>query len=68
MIGEGGLRVHRVVAEVDCGRVINPHSDNSEWTDKAKKVLEATGAEEISSAGEAKADFQKSDRPLPLAS
>jgi hypothetical protein len=47
------------------GILLSVHSDSSEWTKKAKQILEDTGAEDISSAGEAKADFEKSDRPLP---
>ena len=41
------------------------HSDGGEWTKKAKEILESTGAQDISSTGEASADFAKSDRPLP---
>jgi hypothetical protein len=47
------------------GILLSVHCDSSDWTKKAKKVLEDTGAEDISSAGEAGADFAKSDRPLP---
>ncbi len=50
------------------GILLSVHSDNSEWTKKAKGVLERTGAQDISSAGEASADFQKSDKPMPRAS
>jgi hypothetical protein len=49
------------------GILLSVHSDNSDWTDKAKDILERTGAEDISSAGEAKADFAKTDKPLPRA-
>src|SRR5512140_129423 len=35
------------------GILLSVHSDNSEWTSKAKKVLEATGAKDVSSSGEA---------------
>ena len=38
------------------GILLSVHSDNSEWTDKAKDILERTGAEEVLSAGEAKAE------------
>jgi hypothetical protein len=44
------------------------HSDNSDWTRKAKEILENTGAADVSSSGEAKADFSKTDKPLPRAS
>jgi hypothetical protein len=50
------------------GILLSVHSDNSEWTKKAKEVLERTGAQDIASTGEASADFQKSDRPMPRAS
>jgi Protein of unknown function (DUF3341) len=52
----------------DGGILLSVHSDNSEWTSKAKKMLESTGAHDISSLGEAKADFNKTDRPLSRAS
>jgi hypothetical protein len=47
------------------GILLSIHSDNSSWTKKAKNILESTGAHEISSTGEAGADFANSDRPLP---
>ena len=46
------------------GILLSVHCDSSEWTKKAKEVLKATGAEDISSTGEASADFAKSDRPM----
>ena len=49
------------------GVLLSVHSDNSDWTSRAKKILEQTGAEDIASASEAKADFQKSDKPMPRA-
>lgn len=50
------------------GILLSVHSDNSEWTKRAKKILEDTGAEDIASTGEATADFAKSDKPMPRAS
>jgi len=47
------------------GILLSVHCDNSEWTKKAKELLENTGAEDVSSTGEAAADFSKSDRPMP---
>src|SRR5690348_14418066 len=41
------------------GILLSVHSDNSEWTKKAKEILERTSAQDISSAGGASADFQK---------
>jgi hypothetical protein len=51
----------------DGGILLSVHSDSSEWTKRAKEILEHTGAQDISSTGEASADFSKSDRPLPRA-
>jgi hypothetical protein len=45
------------------GILISVHCDNSDWTHRAKEVLEQTGAEEVSSTGEAPADYSKTDRP-----
>jgi hypothetical protein len=47
------------------GILLSVHCDDSEWTKKAKDILEATGAEDVSSTGEAGADFSKTDRPMP---
>ena len=44
--------------------LLSVHCDNSEWTKRAKQILEDTGAEDVSSAGESGADFSKSDRPM----
>jgi hypothetical protein len=47
------------------GILISVHCDDSNWTDKAKTLLNETGAEDVSSTGEARADFAASDKPLP---
>jgi len=47
------------------GVLLSVHSDNSDWTRRAKQILEETGAQDISSAGEAKADYATSDKPMP---
>src|SRR3954470_164510 len=47
------------------GILLSVHSDNSEWTDRAKRILEQTGAEDISSTGETKGDIQNADKPMP---
>jgi len=47
------------------GILLSVHCDNATWTRSATKALEQTGAEDISTTGEAKADFAKSDRPMP---
>ena len=46
------------------GILLSVHSDNSEWTSRAKTILEETGAEDIASAGEAKGDIQNTDKPM----
>ena len=38
------------------------HSGSSEWTKRAKKILESTGSQDISSTGEASEDFDQADR------
>src|SRR5438094_8600516 len=45
------------------GILISVHCDNSEWTSKAKDILERTGADDISSTRESSADFAESDKP-----
>src|SRR3954469_19580242 len=47
------------------GVLLSVHSDNADWTRRAKQILEETGAQDISSAGEAKADYAVSDKPRP---
>jgi hypothetical protein len=47
------------------GILLSVHSDNSDWTRRAKDILEATGAQDISSTGETKGDFANTDRPVP---
>jgi len=47
------------------GILMSIHCDNSDWTKKAKELLEQTGAEDVSSTGEASADFAKTDKPMP---
>jgi hypothetical protein len=47
------------------GILVSIHCDDSEWVNKAKETLKATGAEDVSSSSEAAADYAKSDRPVP---
>src|ERR1700730_10638554 len=46
------------------GILLSVHSDDSDWTKRAKAVLERTGAEDISSTGETKGDTQNAERPM----
>jgi hypothetical protein len=50
------------------GILLSVHSDNSDWAKRAKEVLEHTGAGDIATSGEAKADFAVSERPVPRTS
>jgi hypothetical protein len=45
------------------GILLSVHCDSSEWVKTAKTILDQTGAEDVSSTTEAKADFAASDRP-----
>jgi hypothetical protein len=47
------------------GILLSVHCDDAQWTKKAKRILESTGAEDIATTEEAPADFAISDRPLP---
>ena len=46
------------------GILLSVHSDDSNWTKRAKNVLERTGAEDISSTGETRGDMENTDRPM----
>jgi hypothetical protein len=45
------------------GILLSVHSDNHEWTKRAKGILEQTGAEHIAATGEAKGDYANAERP-----
>ena len=47
------------------GILLSVHSDDSEWTRRAKDILNRTGAQDISSTGETKGDVLNTDKPLP---
>ena len=46
------------------GILLSVHSDNSDWTKRAKEILERTGAQDISSTGEAAVNYVRSSLPL----
>ena len=56
--------------EVDVRRgkqiILSVHSDNADWTKRAKEILERTGAQDISSTGEAAVNYVRSGLPLSL--
>lgn len=46
------------------GILLSVHCDNNDWVKRGIAILEQTGAEDVSSASEAHADFAASDRPM----
>ncbi len=50
------------------GILLSVHCDDSKWVKRAKEILEETGAEDISSTGETKGDWQNADKPMRRAS
>ena len=46
------------------GILLSIHCDSSEWTARAKKMMEVTGAQDISSTSEAGADYATTERPV----
>jgi hypothetical protein len=48
----------------DGGILLSVHSDDSEWTKRAKEILERTGAQDIASTGEAGADTHERGREV----
>jgi hypothetical protein len=51
----------------DGGILLSIHSDDSEWTKKAKEILERTGAQDVSSSGEASSEKGDKDRARQVA-
>ena len=51
----------------DGGILLSVHCDSSEWIKRAKQVLERTGAQDVSSSGEASSDDARNTRDLPRA-
>lgn len=50
------------------GILMSVHCDDGDWARRARNVLERTGALDIASTGEARADFAVHDKPLRRAS
>jgi hypothetical protein len=51
----------------DGGILLSVHSDDSQWTKKAKEILERTGAQDVSSSGEAASEKGDKDRVRQVA-
>lgn len=47
------------------GILLSVHCDDADWKKRAMGILKQTGAQDIGSEGEAKADFAGSDKPRP---
>ena len=68
-----GMRASEYVARRYAGRVrhggilLSVHCDSPEWCDRAKQILNNTGARNISYASEASADFGTSYKPTERA-
>jgi len=69
-----GMGIPEYVATRYEGRIkggcilLSVHADDSNWTQKAKKILDETGADDISSTGETKGDYANTDKPRDRAS
>src|SRR6478735_6391310 len=51
----------------DGGILLSVHSDDSQWTKKAKEILKRTGAQDVSSTGEASSEKGDKDRVRQVA-
>ena len=51
----------------DGGILLSVHSDDAQWTKKAKEILERTGAHDVSSTGEASSEKGSKDRIRQIA-
>lgn len=47
------------------GILLSVHCDDANWKNRASEILKQTGAIDVGSEGEAKADFNVSDKPGP---
>jgi hypothetical protein len=47
------------------GVLVSIHCDDSNWVSKAKAMMKDSGAEDVSSTGEASGDFANTGKPLP---
>jgi len=45
------------------GILLSVHSDDHQWTKRAKAILERTGADNIAATGEVKGDYANAERP-----
>lgn len=50
------------------GILLSVHCDNADWKKRAMEIMKQSGASDIGSEGEAKADFASSEKPKPRGS
>jgi hypothetical protein len=46
------------------GILLSVHCDDPDWAKRAKNILQQSGAEDVGTTGEARADFAATDKPL----
>jgi hypothetical protein len=67
-MGRPEYEARRYQGQIRRGSILmSVHCDSSNWVKRAKSILKDVGAEDIASAGEARADFANSDRPMARA-
>ena len=49
----------------DGGILLSVHCDDHSWVNRAKGLMQGTGAQDVSSATEKHGDFANSDKPMP---
>src|SRR3984893_14005678 len=65
-IGIPEYEAKRYEGRIERGSILlSVQADDSDWIDKAERILKNTGAEDIASSSEAKGDFANADRPSP---
>jgi hypothetical protein len=47
------------------GILLSVHADDTQWSRKAKEILERTGAEDVSATSEVRGDFANTEKPVP---
>ncbi|HUI81758.1 MAG TPA: quinol:electron acceptor oxidoreductase subunit ActD [Bryobacteraceae bacterium] len=49
----------------DGGILLSVHCDDHTWVNRAKGLMQGTGAQDVASAGEKHGDFANADKPMP---
>jgi hypothetical protein len=65
-LGMPEYEAKRYEGRIKSGNILlSVHADNSEWANKAERILKDTGADDVSSTSEAKGDYANADKPMP---